>query len=95
MKPIHEFLVEVEEITYHFVLHEREAMDVPPHMRFRVMFINVQGDDEIEGDVWVSIPHEVMEIIREQDHWDIWLTGFKQAVTMLINRELIELKPKT
>lgn len=95
MKPIHELLVEVNEVAYHFVLHEREPMDVARDLRYRVQFINIQEDSDIDGDVWVSIPHEVMKEIRERNAWEFWLQSFKQAVTILIDRDLIELKPKT
>jgi len=93
--PLHELLVEINDVAYHFVLHEREPMDVPLEERYRVVFINVQNDSDIKGDIWVSIPHDVMEIIRERDQWEFWLQGFKQAVTVLIDRDMIELKPKT
>ena len=92
--PLHELMVEVNDVAYHFVLHEREPLEVPEHLKYRVKFINVQDDDTIDADIWVSVPHEVMEILREKDGWEGWLWGFKHAVTQMIDREMIELKPK-
>ena len=91
--PIHELAVDVDGTAYHFLLYEREPVKLTPQERYRVRFINIQ-DDEIEGDVWVSIPHDVMVIIRERNEWEPWLHGFKMAVTQLILRDMIELKPK-
>lgn len=94
MKPIHELAVDVNDVSYHFVLYERESIKLSLENRFKVQFINIQNDDDVDGDVWVSIPHDVMEIIRERDEWEVWLHTFKMAVIQLIERDLIELKPK-
>jgi hypothetical protein len=92
--PLHELMVEVEDTAYHFVLYEREPMVLPEHLQYRVKFINIQDDTDVDGDVWVSVPHEVMEILRREGSWDVWLWGFKHAVTQMIQREMIELKLK-